>query len=391
MMDFSKGDEELDTEFDMDVNIDSPNADDDDDDDLYSIYDNHKKVDGGIKRADVPSKLQLEPSPLPLPKPIHGSELPGSPISPIIARAEREHSEKQLNEILNEKKQQPQLQQNASGSGYVPFDDIDSLHSYNADDETASPVHKPTSTVQATTSTSAKTTSSVSGVSPKINPYLPEFSPAMGTQFEDAPEEEGQTSRPISMSFKGLKGPTFNSTLKQSTKNAILGSLSHFTGSHTSLYLPPSESTDSVGNKLTAPPSIDTMSTSSIAEEDDFEDEDYTSFMERDYTDLHSHGTNNGYGYDDYYSEVGSAGGRSRYESGVSSKHQLPAQTQQQLAEREVKKSRRLSLLPKLSSSRSSVVSSSGASTPRSGPSSPRSSTSNSDKPRRLKKRISKN
>ncbi|GMG37894.1 unnamed protein product [Ambrosiozyma monospora] len=45
MMDFSKGDEELDTEFDMDVNIDSPNADDDDDDDLYSIYDNHKKVD----------------------------------------------------------------------------------------------------------------------------------------------------------------------------------------------------------------------------------------------------------------------------------------------------------------------------------------------------------
>ncbi|GME97781.1 unnamed protein product [Ambrosiozyma monospora] len=46
MMDFSKGDEELDTDFDMDVNIDSPNAADDDD--LYSIYDDHKKLDGEL-------------------------------------------------------------------------------------------------------------------------------------------------------------------------------------------------------------------------------------------------------------------------------------------------------------------------------------------------------
>ncbi|GME97784.1 unnamed protein product [Ambrosiozyma monospora] len=256
-----------------------------------------------------------------------GSELPGSPISPIIARAEREHSQKQLNVILNEKQQH---HASISGSGYVPFDDVDSLHSYDADVEAASPVHKSSPTIpSATTTAAAKSPSSVPAVSPKINPYLPEFSPAMGTQFEDAADEEGQKSRPISMSFKGLKGPTFNSTLKQSTKNAILGSLSHFTGSHTSLYLPPSESTDSVGNKLTAPPSIDTVSTSSITEEDDFDDEDYNSFMERDYS------SNNGYGYDDYYSEVGSGRGHSRHGSGVSLKHSLPVQTQQQLSERE--------------------------------------------------------
>ncbi|OWB73004.1 hypothetical protein B5S31_g2734 [[Candida] boidinii] len=63
---------------------------------------------------------------------------------------------------------------------------------------------------------------------------------------EDNFETESSVSRPVSMSFKGLKGPSFNSSLKATTKSAILGSLAHSTGSHTSIYLPNEESESSL-------------------------------------------------------------------------------------------------------------------------------------------------
>ncbi|ODV87746.1 hypothetical protein CANARDRAFT_20476 [[Candida] arabinofermentans NRRL YB-2248] len=44
--------------------------------------------------------------------------------------------------------------------------------------------------------------------------------------------------RPISLSFKGLNGPTFNSSLKPTTRSAILGSIANSTGSHVSLPTP---------------------------------------------------------------------------------------------------------------------------------------------------------
>ncbi|GMF00871.1 unnamed protein product [[Candida] boidinii] len=140
----------------------------------------------------------------------------------------------------------PQYQNHQSDyaqNSYDRFDneDIDSLNSNDDDfggEFNRNPVPRE----------SAPSSHAESGYNQNKNDY---YEDENNEDYEDIEDEDNfetgsSVSRPVSMSFKGLKGPSFNSSLKATTKSAILGSLAHSAGSHTSIYLPNEESESSL-------------------------------------------------------------------------------------------------------------------------------------------------